>query len=364
MSRSKKIDSINCDGTFVEPVYPELPKGFVPGQRLSMSKMSATIECDDPEYRESFGKQANYEPDSGVENQRSAFNSDPPNLAENVVSQRENKPLLTGPAPQTQSSNARLAQSVMDKIVASGIKRTLTFKETEMPPEPTLKYPPPKQSGTDLAYDIPNRWTDAKIASDKSVFADPEVNPYKLYGATVDLWGDEWLDWEPETILETAEADGVMIDQVNLGKMFAIRSLLKTEEFFREPRVFEKICIAFADKMVDFGVLQMPKLYEVAGAVALVEKKFRTGQYSDEVAIFVAMLAVNEGFLLLPPELNFAGAPFNLELISRLGEETMTLQDKIISAMGSPEINQDEAIQYKRLMVCSYYIKNMIDGAK
>lgn len=364
MSRDKKAESIVCDGSWVEPEYPQLPPGFVPGQRLAVNRMSTTIECDDPEYRESFAKSASYEPDAGVDNQRPAFNSDPPNLAENVVTQKENRPISTGPAPITLSPNARLAQSVMDKIVASGVKRGLIFKEPEIPPEPQLNYLPPKQSGTDLAYDTPNRWADAKVASDKSIFTDPEVNPYKLYGATIDLWGDEWLDWEPETILETADADGVMIDQVNLGKMFAIRSLLKTEEFFREPRVFEKICIAFSDKIVDFGVLQMPKLYEVAGVVALVEKKFRTGEYSDEVAIFVAMLAVNEGFLLLPPELNFAGAPFNLELISRLGEQTMVLQDNIISAMGSPEISEEEAIQYKRLMVCSYYIKNMLDGAK
>lgn len=359
MSRSKKVDSISCDGDYVEPSFGPIP--IVSGRRSPSSTKSNTIDCDDVEYRMNFEKEAGFE--EGNLASMSAL-SPPPIIGEYAPKPIENKPLEVGPVPATPSSNARLAQSVMDKIVASGIQQNIMLKETKrMPPEPQHNYPPPKQSGSDLSYSTPNIWPE-KTASDKTIFSDPEANPHKLYVALVDLWSDEWLDWEPETIIETADADGVILDQVNLGKIFAIRSLLKTDEFFREPRVFEKICIAFADKIVDFGVLQIPKLYEIAGAVALIEKLFRAGEYSDEVAIYTAMVAVDEGFLLLPPELNFAGAHFNIELISRLGEETITLQDNIISAMGKSDITESEAIQYKRLMVCSYYIKNMLQGAK
>lgn len=370
MDRSKYVGQalsqesvISCDGGYEEATIASLPS-YVHNGRIPSRGNSLQIDCDDVEYRESMAKMAAQEPDGGVDLQRSSFIDAPPVLEPPPEKPVNLKPMETGPAPDSMSSNGKLALSVMNKIKEKGMGGQLSFKETKMPPEPQLAHVPPKQSGVDLSYDLPNRWPDAKIASDKSIFADPEANPYKIYAALIDLWGDEWLDWEPETILETAEIDGVIIDQVNLGKMFAIRSLLKTEEFFREPRVFEKVCIAFADKIVDFGVLQMPKLYEIAGAVSLVEKKFREGQYSNEVGIFVAMIAVNEGFLLLPPELNFAGEYFNLELISRHGSDIINLQDNVISAMGQSGINEEEAIQYKRLMVCSYYISNMINGAK
>lgn len=365
MARDKRIDSISCDGHFEQPTVSSLPSSFVPGGRIPRSqRISQTIDCDDAEYRETIEKRADYNFDSAPNYDAAGGVIDgPPVLGNYVAKPIKNPPLEVGPTPDSISSNARLAQSIMDKIKASGIKQQITIKEPVIPPEPALINPPPKASGTDLSYETPNRWME-KTSSSNEIFADPEANPYKLYIASIDLWGDEWLDWEPETILTTAEIDGVLIDQVNLGKLFAIRSLLKTDEFFREPRIFEKICVAFSDKIVDFGVLQMPKLYEIAGTVALIEKKFRSIEYSDAVAIYTAMIAVDEGFLLLPPELNFAGASFNIELISRLGEETMRLQDNIISAMGSSDISQDEAIQYKRLMVCSYYIKNMLEGAK
>lgn len=293
--------------------------------------------------------------------ERPSFADAPMPIDEGPRTALPNLPLDVGHVKPA-SPQEKMVNNIMSKI---GLNKKNLQMNLGPAPEPTTRKVPVSSNG-ELIDEGPNISEKTVTAASKEILADPDANPVVIADWLDSFWGDEWMDWEPETILDTAEKDGIQIDSVNLGKMFAIRSIKKTEEFFREPRVFEKVCIAFADRIVDFSVIQTPRVHDMAAAVAIVEEFFRKGEYSDHVAGYVAAAAIMDGFILLPPKLTFASFPFSMELASRLGDSAVSLQEKIISTMDSDDVptSQEEAVQYRRLMRCEYHVRDMINGAR
>lgn len=205
-----------------------------------------------------------------------------------------------------------------------------------------------------------------KKSHDQGILENGDLNPIQVFAACKSFWGEEWLDWEPETIEQTAEEDGIKIHPINMGKMFAIRSILKTDSFFEDPRVFSKVCIAFASKHVDWAVIQKPRTYEVAATVALVDRFLKDGEYSDDVSAFVAACALDDGFVQLPPQLTFADFQFSTELALTMGDDVLDFQKSVMEALESEDISDLEPkflVQYKRLMKCQFHVQDMINEA-
>ena len=123
-----------------------------------------------------------------------------------------------------------------------------------------------------------------KTASAMDVLSDPSLNPIKAWLLVTEAWGEEWFEWEPETIIQTAQHDGFEIDAINLSKLFAIRAILKTDEFYEDVRVFEKVCIAFSSRIVDWSTTQHARIFEIASTIALVERYVREHEFSMEIA--------------------------------------------------------------------------------
>lgn len=205
-----------------------------------------------------------------------------------------------------------------------------------------------------------------KKSHDHGVLEDADLNPIQVFAACKSFWGEDWLDWEPETIEETAKADGIEIHPINMGKMFAIRSILKTDQFFEDPQVFSKVCVAFASKHVDWAIVQKPKTYEVAATIALVDRFLKDGEYSADVATFVAACALDDGFVQLPPQLTFADFEFSTELALTMGDDVLDFQKNVMDALESDDVSDLEPeylVQYKRLMKCQFHVQDMINEA-
>lgn len=198
---------------------------------------------------------------------------------------------------------------------------------------------------------------------DKSANALDEEHPVALLHMATNFWGQDWLDWEPETIIQTADMDGIELDAVMLNKLFAIRVVLKTEEFFEDPRVFEKVCIAFSDRIVDWGLLQEPRIPECAATVAIVNGHIKRGKFSERIAAYVAGIAVKDGYLILPPQLQFAEFPFSMQLAETIGDEILEIQDALMQAIHSENIDdvpEEYLTQYMRILKCEYHVQEMM----
>lgn len=215
-------------------------------------------------------------------------------------------------------------------------------------------------------YQTPSRFNSPKMASKPlEVLAQPEVSPIRIMVELDDAWGDEWLDWEYETIFQTAHNEGVDIQRQNEDKIMALKVLLNTNRFWEESRVFEKVCLAFNHKIVDWMVVQEPGVHEMSAARALIDRYIDEQEFSDEVKTYVAGVAIHAGFVMLPPLLRFASEPFSKKLMENMGDEALDRQESLLKALqqNNPElVDEGGKIQFFRLLRCHYHAQEALDN--
>lgn len=199
------------------------------------------------------------------------------------------------------------------------------------------------------------------------VLDDPDSNPIRLMLVLDDEWGEDWYDWEIETINQTAEADGADIHRVNEDKIMAIKILKNTEDFFDEPRVFEKVCTAFSGKQVDWGHIQEPRTHEICACIELITRYVKEEAFGDDIKAYVAAAALRDGYVLLPAVLRFASQPFSKELVSKIGDEAIEKQRKLREALDKEDptvFDSEDSVQYIRLIKCQYHAQEKLDEVR
>lgn len=238
-----------------------------------------------------------------------------------------------------------------DALIAKSVRDQFVSRQQALTQDTNIKI-----NRRDL--DLPNR-TIIKQAED-AFFEDKDANPIVIFDRLNQMWGEgEWLDWEPETILETANQEGFKIAPENMDKIFAVRAVLKTDEFHSNPRIFEKVCLAFNGRVVDWGMVQRPRIHEMAMTVALVSKYLRDEMFAPEIEMFIAGTALEDGFVLLPAVLGFAESAFSVELAIRMGAEALEIQEGLMKALEEedPELApQEYLVQYLRVIKCQMHV--------
>lgn len=151
----------------------------------------------------------------------------------------------------------------------------------------------------------------AKRVPKEDLFSTARATPRRIDQTLIDRYGIEWLRWTPETLFETIRSDfGTQIARVNLDKIMATALLHVSDSFWQHWEVFEKVAIAFSnvtplfDRVQDLTVGQMLHAVREAGEI-------RREPYSPEVVSFIAAHAKEDGFLHLPPPLDFAQKRLN-----------------------------------------------------
>jgi hypothetical protein len=97
--------------------------------------------------------------------------------------------------------------------------------------------------------------TNKNASGPLALLADEEAHPVQLMVELTAHWPEDWVEWEPETIIHTAEEAGIDMPTAVQNKVMAIKVLLRTTRFWEDPFVFEKVCLSFADRYVDWGIV-------------------------------------------------------------------------------------------------------------
>lgn len=194
-------------------------------------------------------------------------------------------------------------------------------------------------------------------------FADPHVEPISLALALRSL-GIAALGWTPETLFSTIDRmhfgwseekaavalekfhdTGVIQTDVPLlvrQKIYAIRIVATSDTAHEEWHIFEKIGAAFNDRVAQFGVVEKLSTGECARTIAIIED-IRPDSYSNEVKVYIAAAAHEEGFLTLQPSkylgmANYAlqtmntesmGVGLNHEIESKIGKNLEILRGNV-----------------------------------
>lgn len=199
-----------------------------------------------------------------------------------------------------------------------------------------------------------------------SILEDSEANPVKIFLTLNNKFGEEWVEWEPETILEMADREGVEVKHTNRDKIMALKVIQNTDAFWEDPRTFEKVVLAFNHRIVDWGHVQEPRLHEVVGAIELIERYLKSLDFTEKIQAYVTVVAIRDGYVMLPPALDFAKFLFSEQLIDKMGDEALQRQERLRRMLDDDVENptEEDAVQYRRILRCQYHAQEMINELK
>ena len=208
-------------------------------------------------------------------------------------------------------------------------------------------------------------WRVEKIGEDKDVLREerefllgPETNPIELANEMNAKYGDSWLEWEPETLWETIRKDWLTYpNEESKNKLMAIKVLMASESFWNDWEVFEKICIAFNDRVPNFHVMDDLSTAELTLAVRLASK-LKKRSFGSEVQAYVASEGSEVGYIILPEELAFAQEKLDFLMQGTPGEALKEeLKDRNLLTLDVKDEEDPVHIQAGYLQAVAVYLR-------
>jgi hypothetical protein len=123
-----------------------------------------------------------------------------------------------------------------------------------------------------------------------------QSTPRALFSLLNEQHGEDWWDWEPETLRAEIDLDDIEIVQ-------ALQVLCRTNYPFEEWHVFENVVHALTGNVVHFGSLQPVEMDEAACAIKLMREIRPKQEFDDEVCGYLAACAKHAGIVYLPSDL-------------------------------------------------------------
>lgn len=138
----------------------------------------------------------------------------------------------------------------------------------------------------------------------------------------------EWFDWEPETLNTTVEEElKLKMPEKVRNKIWALLTALTTDQFYRDPVVFNHVCNSLSGGPVPLGVFEPAELDEMAwGVLEVLISDLDQGEhpkFSVDVATYVGVALKDYGVEKFPP-LEFALGADSVPLPDAGGDPAMT----------------------------------------
>ena len=184
------------------------------------------------------------------------------------------------------------------------------------------------------------------------------------------LYGEEFLEWEPETIFMELQDDGVTVDtclenKINCGMVLALQP-----DFLNDSMTFENCVRVLNGLKMQWDITQKPDIAHLNWGVIeglLVMDSLQDlpddTEFSDEVELYVATALHHDHYMLAPDALRFCQDILekfnnNNELIlPELKKEWEALQEKLLAGM-EVAFEEDDLldIQLGKLVGCWSYM--------
>ena len=192
-----------------------------------------------------------------------------------------------------------------------------------------------------------------------------DINPIKLKNYLVDRYKAEWLDWFPSVINKTL---GGVTEEIS-NKIQAIRVCLATDTPWLEWDIFENVGKSFNHQIPDFSIIQPLSLGECETTMGTMKLLRSEEEFSEEVLSYIASIAANENFIILPDDFHVGAANKILEkftekyisptLRTPLDYHWGRLKDKGLLQVSFKE-DSIEQRQFAKLALVKQYYKEFI----
>jgi hypothetical protein len=206
-----------------------------------------------------------------------------------------------------------------------------------------------------------------KTASGPEYLARFDVHPLKLVAELDDTLGDQWVEWEPETIRESIiKQAGVEPSDDVMSKIMAVKVVSRRPDmFFDDWHAMEKIAVALNDQAPIMGAVEDVPVEWLSNAVSIVTKLAGVNDFGPETSKYVAARLYDQGYVVAPPLLKFA----DQLLGERVGNDD--LRKKVILAyarsLNASDLDEGEdvvSIQVARMLRNHAYVLDRLDESR
>lgn len=135
-----------------------------------------------------------------------------------------------------------------------------------------------------------------------------DTHPLILFNLMSQKYGKEWLVWAPTSLWLILGRDfpSASLNILTKEKLNALKTLARVDSYWQDWEVFEKITQALNNNTVRFDIIQPPSLGQLYNSVVLASRVRKGMKFDEEIALYVASVAREEGVEYLPDQLNFA----------------------------------------------------------
>lgn len=203
-----------------------------------------------------------------------------------------------------------------------------------------------------------------KEASGVEYFTRPDVHPLKLVAELGDSLGDDWTEWEPETIRETLIKEaGIEPSDDVMSKIMAVKIVLaRPEVFFDSWVAMEKISVALNDQAPAMGIVEDVPVEWLSNAVTIVQKLAGDGDFTPETTKYVAARLFDQGYVVAPPLLRFADDELGEKVANdALRKKVILAYAKALKAEDAPDGEDVVSVQVTRLLRNHAYVLDKLD---
>lgn len=157
-----------------------------------------------------------------------------------------------------------------------------------------------------VAADLPPDATVRSPVSRTNIWRHPDAHALVLLVLVLDRYGQDGMEWEPETLRLTLTRDGIQLSQSAWTKIMAARVTLHSPSPWRQWNAFHVTCRGLAGVAPNFHYLELPELGHLMAGVDAMRVLDPSRETADEVDKFVAATLKNDGIPYAPPPLDFA----------------------------------------------------------
>lgn len=162
----------------------------------------------------------------------------------------------------------------------------------EPPEEVSAEEPPPEEE----AEFVPDR------QSDGGLFSSRRAHPLRILETLTLKYGEDWVDWEPETLWWAIRKDFGPLGEIAQNKIGALKVATKTDTPWLDWDTFEDVTLSWNDIIPIFGTVQLTTPAQAAFGVQVLRGIRPEEEFGDEVSIYMAAILEDHGYVYAPEE--------------------------------------------------------------
>ena len=123
-------------------------------------------------------------------------------------------------------------------------------------------------------------------------------------------YGDDWLDWLPETIRMAINSRWEGIDPIDIERILAVRNIIVYEHFWYDVDIFEATVHCFNWIEIDHRLGIRPSPAQIVLAVKIAKEVLGNSErvFSEDVNQYIAGVFIDRCIIYIPSKYMIAGA--------------------------------------------------------